>query len=323
MPGLKKQPEGYVFTSYGKPKYLRDVLVAVDAIRRYDQKRPVALYCSHEHATEIRKLGFGHWFAQILDLPVENRSIVGFKHQLYRFMPFERNLYLDSDMIWCRNPDPLWHIMQPFGFTLTGSESADVFFGAPKSFGIATDILLRRRQRTLRRFGLTHLYRVQSGFIFAADPELTRRVCEQASAFLARMDETHFISRTNERNRTLESCEWSLGMAMSRLGLYVMPWFNGYESAQLDYIRYLTHHNEDFTEVACKYYCNPFIYSLRGIQRPWMHELLRSLFWILPRSGDHIWVRPYVLHFGWGHEKQAFSIYAEKRWAQLIGQPEP
>ncbi|AXJ00476.1 hypothetical protein CYPRO_1213 [Cyclonatronum proteinivorum] len=317
MPHELKGDEGYVFTSFGKQSYLRDVIVAVDALRRFDTVRPVALYCSEEHANELQKLAFREWFTKIVILPQENQSIIGFKHQLYRFMPFTCNMYLDSDMIWCRNPDPVWYSMRPFGFTLTGNKSADIFFGAPKSFGISPHILFRRRQRTLRRFGLTHLYRVQTGLMFARDEQLTREVCEQATAFLHRMDETHFTSRTNEKKRSLESCEWSLGMAVSHLGLHLMPWFNGYESLQLDYIRYLTHHNADFTKVACKYYCNPFIYGLRGIKTLWVHKLLKSLFWALPRSNDHIWVTPYLLHFGWLHEKEVFEAYAERRWTQL------
>lgn len=317
MSGITRKKEGYVFTSYGKTKYLRDVIIAVDAIRRYDTARPVALYCTEAHAEELRNTGFDSWFSEILELPIANCSIVGFKHQLYRFMPFERNLYLDSDMIWCRNPDALWHSLEPFPFTMTGIDSADVFFGAPKSLGIMGDILLRRRQRTLKRFGLTHLYRIQSGLMYARDEKTTRQVCELATSFLHQMDATHFVSRTNERNRTLESCEWSLGMAASKMGLFIIPWFNGYESAQLDYIGYLTRHNEDFSEVSCKYYCNPFIYSLRGIRKKWVHDLLKGIFRILPRSDDHLWVTPYILHFGWGHEKPAFNRYAEKRWSEL------
>jgi hypothetical protein len=317
MKSRPNQIEGYVFTSYGKLKYLRDVVVCVESLRRYDPKRPVAIYCSEEHKEQLSNLKLDHWFAIIKILPEEDRSIVGFKHNLHRYMPFDRNMYLDSDMIWCRNPDPLWHVLSPYPYTITGIESADVYFGASKSLNVLSDILLRRRQRTLRRFGLTHLYRVQTGIMYASDPSVTRSVGELASSYLDKMEETHFVSRTREKDRNMESCEWSLGMAMSKLDLFVYPWFNGYESPQLDFISYLTKWNEDFTSVKCKYYCNPFIYSLRGIRNPAIHRLLMGTFGMLPRSRDHFWVTPYVLHFGWNHEKKHWNRYVSDRWSRI------
>ncbi len=314
---VDKKDEGYVFTSYGKVKYLRDVLIALDSIRRYDTERPAAIYCSKEHREELEKLGFDKWFTHIGGLPEENRSIVGFKHFVHLFMPFKRNMYLDSDMLFCRNPDPLWYALRPYPYTITGIESADVFFGASKSVGIVADLFFRRRQRTLRKFGLTHLFRVQTGIMYAADEPTTRRVGELAYDYLGRMDETHFVSRTKEKNRKLESCEWSLGMAMSKLKMHVFPWFSGYESPQLDYISYLTDHDEQFTKLICKYYCNPFIYSLRGIRNPRIHRFVLALFSPFPRSKDHMWVTPYIIHFGWNHEKHHFEKYASARWEKL------
>lgn len=312
-----RQDEGYVFTSYGKVKYLRDVLIALDSIRRYDKTRPAAIYCSKEHQEELQKLGFDSWFARIEDLPEENRSIVGFKHFLHLFMPFSRNMYLDSDMIFCRDPNPLWYALRPYPYTITGIESADVFFGASKSVGIFSDIVLGRRQRTLKRFGLTHLFRVQTGVMYAADYEMTRKVGELAYDYLGQMDKTHFVSRTREKDRKLESCEWSLGMAMSKLQQHVYPWFNGFESPQLDYISYLTEHDEYFRKVRCRYYCNPFIYSLRGIQSKRMHRFVMGLFAPFPRSKDFMWVSPFIIHFGWNHEKHHFEKYAGTRWKEL------
>ncbi len=309
--------EGYVFTSYGGEQYLRDVLVALDSIRRFDTFRPAAIYCSREHQAALRKYGFDSRFTHIGDLPEENRSIVGFKHFLHLFMPFERNMYLDSDMLLCRNPDALWHALRPYPYTITGVESADVFFGASKSVGVLTDILLRRRQRTLKNFGLSHLYRVQTGIMYAADLELTRKVGELAYEYLGRMDETHFVSRTKEKNRKLESCEWSLGMAMSKLKMHVIPWLNGHESPQLDYISYLTRHDDDFQEVSCRYYCNPFIYSLRGTPSERVHNFLTGLFAFLPRSRDYMEVTPYFIHFGWGHQKKFWEEYASRKWKEI------
>lgn len=310
--------EGYIFTSYGKERYLKNAVISAKTIRRYDSKRPIALYCTPEHLQKLKEWELEDTFQLTGTLKEEHRSIVGFKHNLHFYMPFDRNMFLDSDMIWCKNPDPLWYQLRPYGYTITGQESADVFFGAPKNIGVIMDILFLRRQRTLKNFGLNHLYRVQTGIIYASDVELTEKVDNLASSYLNNKDKTHFVSRTKEKGRTLESCEWSLGMAMSKLKLFVYPWFNGYESPQLDFIDGLTSYNEDLTEVKCKYYCNPFIQSLRGIKSQPLKKWLIRIFSVLPRAQDHMWVTPYVLHFGWGHQKSYFNQFIDMQWEKIV-----
>ncbi len=314
-----KQHEGYLYTSYGTEEYLRDAVVSAATLKRHDRNRPIALVCSPQHRQQLESLSFELPFDMVIDLHQDHQSIVGFKHNLHHYMPFERNLYLDSDMIWCRNPDRVWQMLRPYPYTITGQESADVFFGSHKNIRIISDIVLRRRQRTLRRFGLSHLARVQTGVMYAADRETTRKVNELARDLLERKAETHFVSRRKEKGRNLESCEWSLGMAVSMMNLFVYPWFNGQESIQLDFIHSLTRVSDDFSEVSCKYYCNPFVHSLRGINNDTARNLLFGLFRALPRGDDHIWVTPYILHFGWHHQKPWFDRFAEREWEDLTG----
>jgi hypothetical protein len=313
------QQEGYLYTSYGSDKYLRDAVVSATTLKRFDSKRTVALVCSRQHREQLNSAGIESPFDLMIDLHQDHQTIVGFKHNLHNYMPFSRNLYIDSDMIWCRNPDRVWHMLRPYPYTITGQDSADVFFGAHKNIRILLDIVLRRRQRTLRRFGLSHLARVQTGVMYAADPDVTREVNELAKNLLERKAETHFVSRRKEKGRNLESCEWSLGMAVSKMNLFVYPWFNGQESIQLDYIRPLTRASEDFSEVSCKYFCNPFVHSLRGVNNGVMRNMLFRLFRALPRGNDHIWVTPYILHFGWHHQKPWFDRFAEQEWNKLSG----
>ena len=146
--------------------------------------RPIALMCSREHASLIDAWGFNDFFDRIQILDEKHQSIVGFKHNLHLYMPYDYNMYLDSDMIWCRDPDNLWQAFKPFGYTITGQDSADVFYGAPKNAKIFLDLLLRRRQRTLNKFNLHHLYRVQTGIMYAADHDLTKKVDELATRYL-------------------------------------------------------------------------------------------------------------------------------------------
>ncbi len=314
--------EGYVYHTYGPDRYVRDAVASVHTLRRYDSERPVALFCPPGHIEALRKHNLDTYFQYIELLPESHRSIIGFKHHLHRFMPFGRSLYVDSDMVWCRNPDPLWVQLSAFPFTATGLERADFFFGGPKGIAITLDFLLDRRRRTMRRFGLQHLPRVQAGMIYSQDREVTQSVCEMASAFLERRDETHFRSRLNE-GRTEESCEWSLAMAMSQLRLHVFPWFQGHNSPQLDFTEGLTTYDPDFEHVACRYYTDRLVYMFRSVSNDTLRRTLIRLFTMLPGRGDYLDVTPFVLHFGWLHYKQPFRAFSKKCWESFIErQPE-
>jgi len=308
--------EGYVLHTYGPERYVQHALASVVTLRRHDPIRPVALFCPPKHQALLTRHGLDRWFQVIAPLPEAHRSIVGFKHHLHRFMPFERCLFVDADMIWCRNPDPLWQQFAAFPFTATGLERADFFFGGPKGLGVVVDFLLDRRRRTLRRLGLTYLPRVQAGMIFAQDTELTRTVCELAAKFLARQAETHFRSRLHE-GRSEESCEWSLALAMSQLNLPVFPWFAGQNSPQLDFIEDLTTYDPDFEQVRCRYYTDRLVYALRGLPNATLRRLLLKLFTHLPGRGDYMEVTPFALHFGWLHQKAPFYAFATRVWHRL------
>lgn len=313
---MSKPVEGYVLHSYGPDRYVQHVVASVMTLRRHDEERPVALYCSRNHWDLLARHGLDTLFAHIEVLPEAHRSIVGFKHHLHRFMPFDRCLYVDADMVWCRNPDPLWTQLSAFPFTATGLERSDFFFGGPKGAGVAVDYLLDRRRRTMRRFGLSYLPRVQAGMIYCQDARVARDVCETAADFLARRHETHFRSRLHE-GRAEESCEWSLAMAMSRLKLPIFPWLQGLNSPQLDFIEGLTSYDSEFEHVVCRYYAGRFVYSLRGLANPALRDRLIRFFAALPGQGDYADVTPYVLHFGWLHHKKPFFDYSERTWNRL------
>lgn len=308
--------EGYVLHTYGPERYVRHAVASVVTLRRHDTERPVALYCPTSHQEALERHGLDTLFQHIALLPEGHRSIVGFKHHLHQFMPFDRCLFVDADMVWCRNPDPLWQQLSAYAFTATGMERADFFFGGPKGWDVLPDMLLDRRRRTMHRFGLTHLPRVQAGVLYSQDQELTREVCTLAADFLSQHAETHFRSRLQE-GRSEESCEWSLAMAMSRLQLQIIPWFQGYQSPQLDFIEGLTSYDPNFESVACRYYTDRFVYSLRGIPNPRLRDALIQFFSRLPGRGDYQEVTPYILHFGWLHHKQPYFNFSERTWTRL------
>ncbi len=311
--------EGYVLHAYGSDRYAQHAVASVMTLRRHDETRPVALYCSEDQRDLLERYGLDTLFEVLEVLPEAHRSIVGFKHYLHRFMPFDRNLFVDADMVWCRNPDPLWRQLSAFDFTATGQARSDFFFGGPKGLGIVADYVLDRRRTTMRKFGLTHLPRVQAGMIYAADVALTREVCDLAAHYLSRQDETHFRSRLNE-GRTEESCEWSMAMAMSHLHLPIFPWFQGFNSPQLDFIEGLATYDDDFDHVSVRYYSDAFVYSLRGLPNHGLRDVLISFFSRLPGRGDYMNVTPYVLHFGWLNHKQPFFDYSERTWARVTEQ---
>jgi len=285
----KYAKQGYIYVSYGKEKYLRHAVASALTIRRFDKERPIAIACPKAHLEVLEREGLRDIFEVKYELAPEHCSIVGFKHHLEKFLFFEQSIFLDSDIIWCRQPDSLWQTFEGFPFTITGNETADNFFGAPKGVAVLGDILLRKRRRTLRRFGLTYLSRVQSGVIYAQDDALTAEVCTTARQMLSRIDETHFQSRLKESGRTMESCD----------------------------IYNYTEHDEAFEEVKCLYYPNSLVYSLRGLKSGTLQRFLTGLLTFFGK-GDHMYVTPYCLHFGWLHEKHPFLYFAEKIWEETI-----
>lgn len=311
--------EGYVLHTYGPERYVIHAAVSASTLRRYDTRRPIALFCPPEHRDFLKVHQLDSLFQVIEDLPERHRSIVGFKHHLDRFHPFDRCLYVDADMIWCRNPDPLWRELVGRPFTATGLDRADFFFGGPKGVGIVWDVLLNRRKKTLDRFGLTYLPRVQAGVIYSQDVEVTKEVCTTARHFLNNRKDTHFRSRLEE-GRSEESCEWSLAMSMSRLGLPVFPWMRGPDSPQLDYIAGLVEHDPDFREVSARFYTDQFVYGLRGIPGSRLRNSLIGLASRLPGRGDYQTVIPFIVHFGWLHQKPYFNAFVEREWARLTAE---
>lgn len=309
--------EGYVYVSYGHSKYLKHAIASAITLRRYDTERPIALVCVDKQRRFLEEKGLTNLFDVIYPLPEEHASIVGFKHNIHHYMLFERNLFLDSDIVWCRNPDSLWKSLSPFEFTITGTLISDSFFGASKNFAVLKDILLGRRKRTLKRFGLSYLSRVQTGMMYAVDYDTTKKVCQLAGEMLDKKDQTHFRSRKMEQGRTEESCEWSLAMAMAKLNMPVYPWMQGHNSPQLDYINLLTDHDDEFEYVNCKYYPQRFVYSIRGIKSDFLKKFFIGMLSLIPGYGDYMMVTPYCLHFGWYHEKQPFYEFTEHIWFKL------
>jgi hypothetical protein len=315
--GEKLAEKGYVYNSFGDEKYLRFAVASVESLRRYDSKRPAALFCSESQLHTLKKKSLESHFTHLFILPEEHCSITGFKHHLHKFMPYRQNLFLDSDIVWCKQPDALWTALSAHKFTITGNQVSDHFFGGPKGLSVIFDYVLLRRRRTLKRFGLTYLSRVQSGMIFAQDDKLTKEVCEMATSMFADRGKTHFRSRKEEKGRNEETCEWSLAMAMAKLKIQVFPWLQGYNSPQLDFIEDFTKYNDDFSEVSCLLYSNRFVYDLKALKARRCRNFLIRILTLIPGKGDYMEVTPYCLHFGWIHQKEPFIRYSDSVWERL------
>ena len=314
---MTMESEGYVYHSYGDEAHLRHAVASVVTLRRYDPRRAVALYCPPTHQALLRQHGLDSLFHVIGSLPDDSCSIVGFKHNLHKFKPFEKSLYLDSDMVWCKNPDRLWMLLAPYSFTATGLNMADAYFGGPKGAGVICDWLFNRRGTTMNHFGLTHLPRIQAGMIYAQDDVATAAVCRSAAEFLAQRSKTHFRSRLNE-GRKEESCEWSLAMALSTLRMPIFPWFQGYDSPQLDFVEGLTDFEPAFRQVVCKLYCDRFVYSLRSLASRPLRDALLTVFTSIPGKGDFMEVTPFIIHFGTLRCKSVFTNFAGWIWRDLV-----
>jgi hypothetical protein len=309
--------EGYVFPVYGPVKYLKMALAAIKTLRRVDDSRPIALACEYAHIQVLERLNLTNLIDDFIILEPQHCSITGFKHHVWKFQLYPRTLFLDCDMVFCKNPDRLWQSLYPYEFTATGSLTSDPFFGGPKGLAVIKDILFQRRRKTLSKFGVTYLNRVQSGVMYVRDNAKARKICATAASCLNRMDETHFQSRLKESGRTEESCEWSLAIAMALHQVPVYPWIIGHESAQLDFIADLTDFTPDFTHVECTVHTAPLVYALRGMSNYKLRRFLTRLLSTFSGRGDFMRVTPYILHFGWLHEKKPFLKFADKHWQEL------
>jgi len=311
--------EGYVLHTYGDERHLRSAVASSLTIRRYDAERPIALYADETQISRLRQTGLDDLFSQLELLPEAHRSIVGFKHHVYRFHPFDHCLFVDSDMIWCKNPDPLWRMLSGYTFTATGAEKADFFFGGPKNAAVIADYLLNRRLRTMKRFGVSYLPRVQAGMLYSSDVETCRKVCEEAQGFLEQRRDTHFRSRLNE-GRNEESCEWSFALAMSRLQLPVFPWHQGQNTPQMDYLEDFVQHDTDFSKVSCKYFSDPKVNRVRELPNRFPRDFGIWLSTWLPGRGDYMWITPFTLHFGWLRYKSVLESVADRLWERAISE---
>ena len=66
------------------------------------------------------ELDIRHLVDDIVFLEPEHRSITGFKHNVHRYARYDRTLFLDADMIFCRKPDDLWTALRAYRFTANG-----------------------------------------------------------------------------------------------------------------------------------------------------------------------------------------------------------
>lgn len=282
-------------------------------IRRYDQERPIALYADEQSIEWLKRSDHAALFAQVHPLPPEHRSIVGFKHHLHQFHPFDACLFVDADMIWCKNPNPLWKTLSAYEMTGTGVVSADLFFGGPKKLGVVFQFLTNRRQATINHFDVTYLPRIQAGMLYSRNKSVCQSVCEEAQSLLARSSETHFRSRLNE-GRNEESCEWSLALAFARLNIPILPWNQGRNTPQMDYIEDFVVHDNDFEEVSCRYFNHPFVHRLRELQPRGIRNVVLGLFRRIPGKGDFMDITPFTIHFGWLRYKDIFYQFADRMW---------
>ena len=62
VPTSNKQNEGYVYVSYGHPKYLKHAIASITTLRRYDKIRPITLACSAKHKEILEQKELNYLF---------------------------------------------------------------------------------------------------------------------------------------------------------------------------------------------------------------------------------------------------------------------
>lgn len=83
--------EGYVYNSFGHPRYLKHAVASVHSLRRYDDSRPVALVCQKEHRSYLEERDLTDIFDIIHIMEPHRASIVGFKHNIHDYLFFDES----------------------------------------------------------------------------------------------------------------------------------------------------------------------------------------------------------------------------------------
>ena len=107
-------------------------------------------------------------------------------------------------------------------------------------------------------------------------------------------------------------------MAMSTMRIPIFPWFQGYDSPQLDFVEGLTDFEPAFRQVVCKLYCDRVVYSLRSLASRPLRDALLTVFTSIPGKGDFMEVTPFMIHFGSLRYKQTFMDFAAWVWNDLV-----
>ena len=135
---------------------------------------------------------------------------------------FDQQIYLDSDILWCKHPNVLWKAFEPHNICAIGHPKAGGTFGYCYGKEYISNILLFKRKRTLRKFNLKGIPRISAIAIFSKNRDITASACQQARWFFTQKHLTHFNGGKNIRIDNEESCEWSMAMAWAKFHLSVI-----------------------------------------------------------------------------------------------------
>jgi hypothetical protein len=111
--------EGYIFMGFGK-KYVDECRCAVDMLNVFDKKRPKAILTNTKDAPYAKSLNV---FDDVVVIDFDKEPLLKSEknpHNLYcviprilmpKYLPYEKTLALDSDIVTLYNPEQVWDFM--------------------------------------------------------------------------------------------------------------------------------------------------------------------------------------------------------------------
>ena len=115
--------EGYIVIATGGEYHSHLAANLALSIRRYDQKRGLAIVI--DDAKQFNPY-YKILFNSIIEKgDISSRIGTSLKLDLDHFSPFDRTLYVDSDSLLFRNPDPLWASLNGMSVAPSGYVSSD------------------------------------------------------------------------------------------------------------------------------------------------------------------------------------------------------
>ena len=214
-------PEGLLTLSYGGPKYLRMAQALSLSYRRHNPARPFAIITDQASAHTLRA-----YFDAVIIVKPEYGP--GTMQKLYvdLYSPFVKTLFVDSDCLFYKHPDELWHLYAHGPFSVRGwrylTGGTDYEKRTPYRW-------LQDTSQFLKQNGISRLAHFNGGVFYFDRSDTAKRLFTITRSLYERHAEFGFVPFKGAPI----SDEPAMAVAMEKCGINMDPWdsIHGMETA--------------------------------------------------------------------------------------------